>query len=381
LGFDSNSFDDVLMRGGADARKELARQLAAVLAHESKGSEQRSKAVDCVLKLAGDPLVEVRQSVAEFLSEVASLEAELVFTIIADEDDVALPFIANSQALDLGMMLAILKAGDRLRQMQVAARHDLFVECATHIVSEGDWPVCGALLDNPQFDPSEEDYRILHRRFFDEPRIVERLLAKSDLPLDIRIMQAQRASSHIQHYLKNAAFTKTDPSELVIDAEETATLEVLTDAPEGELQRAIAFLMARNLLTPSLLLRAALAGNMRVVEHALSALSRVPLKRLQKLLCQRSPNGARPILNRCRLAPNCARLLQAAVEVKRIGDQRGEELSPGVFGGRIIETIITRFDGLALSEKMKLLDLIETLGPERARAMAAKLKMNLARAA
>ena len=35
----------------------------------------------------------------------------------------------------------------------------------------------------------------------------------------------------------------------------------------------------------------------------------------------------------------------------------------------------------ALSEKMKLLDLIETLGPERARAMAAKLKMNLARAA
>jgi uncharacterized protein (DUF2336 family) len=381
LGFESNSFDDVLMLGGADARKELARQLAKVLSQESKGSEERRRAVDHLLKLAGDPLVEVRQSVAEFLCDVASLEAELVFTIVADEDDVALPFIANCRALDFGMMLAILKAGDTLRQMQVAARHDLFVDCAKHIVRVGDWPVCSALLDNPQFEPSEEDYRILHRRFFDEPHIVERLLAKNDLPLDIRIMQAQQASSRIQNYLQGAAFTKRDPSELVVDAEETATLDVLAEAPEGELQRAIAFLMARNLLTPSLLLRAALAGDMRVVEHALSALSRVPLKRLQRLLCHSGPAGSKAIFNRCRLASNCTRVLQAAAEVKRIGGERGEELSANAFGVRVIETIITRFDRLALSEKMRLLDLIESLGPERARAMAAKLKMNLARAA
>jgi hypothetical protein len=68
-------------------------------------------------------------------------------------------------------------------------------------------------------------------------------------------------------------------------------------------------------------------------------------------------------------------------EVKRIGDERGEELTANAFGVRVIETIITRSDSLGLSDKMRLLDLVETLGPERARAMAARLKTSLARAA
>lgn len=376
-----NSFDDLLMQGGADARKELARQLTAVLALENKHSEERQKAVAQLMKLSTDPLHEVRQNVAELLSEVAPLEADLVFTLAADEDEIALPFIAISPALDLAMMLAILKAGDTLRQIQVAARHDLFVECAKQIVSQGDWPVCAALLDNPEFEPSEEDYRILHHRFFDEPRIVDRLLARDDLPLDIRILQAQQASGRIQNYLQEAALTNGDPTELLVDAEETATLKVLAQAPEAELGKAVTFLLARNLLTPSLLLRAALAGDMRLVEHALSALSRIPIRRLQRLFYQRGHISSKAIFNRCRLAPDCARLLQASAEVSRLRDERGEDLSANAFGVRVIETIITRFDRLGLNYKVRLLDLVETLGPERARIMAAKLKLNLARAA
>src|SRR5688572_14091935 len=271
------------MQGGADARKELARQLTAVLALENKYSEARQKAVAQLMKLSTDPLHEVRQNVAELLSEVAPLEPDLVFTIASDEDEIALPFIAISPALDLAMMLAILKAGDTLRQIQVAARHDLFVECAKQIVNQGAWPVCAALLDNPEFEPSEDDYRILHHRFFDEPRIIDRLLARDDLPLDIRILQAQQASGRIQNYLQEAALTNGDPTKLLVDAEETATLKVLAQAPEAELGKAVAFLLARNLLTPSLLLRAALAGDMGLVEHALSALSRIPIRRLQRL--------------------------------------------------------------------------------------------------
>ena len=381
MDLEANSFDDVLMRGGADARKELARQLASVLAHEGKGSPERQKAVAHLMKLLTDPLCEVRQNVAELLSEVAPLEPDLVFTIIADEDDVALPFIANSTALDLAMMLAILKLGDALRQIQVAARHDLFVECAKQIVSQSDWCVCAALLDNPEFEPSEEDYRILHHRFFDEPRIIDRLLARDDLPLDIRILQAQQTSGRIRSYLQEAAYLKGDSTRLLVDAEETATLEVLMQAPEGELGKAIAFLLARDLLTPSLLLRAALAGDMRLVEHALSALSGIPLRRLQKLFGQRGHIGSKAIFNRCRLAPDCARLLQASAEANRLRGERGEDLSANAFGVRVIETIITRFSRLALNDKLRLLDLVETLGPERARAMAARLKMNLARAA
>jgi uncharacterized protein (DUF2336 family) len=381
LNLETNSFDQVLMSGGADARKELARQLASLLADEGTSPGERATAVAHLIKLATDPVFEVRQSVAELLSEIAPVEADLIFTIIADEDDIALQFIARSRALDLGIMFAILKAGDVLRQMQVAARHDLFADCAKHIVSHGEWSVCSALLDNPEFDPNEEDYRVLHQRFFDEPPIIDRLLARDDLPLDIRILQAKQASARLNDYLHEAAYTRSDPSRLVAEAEETATLEVLAQAPLEELGKAIAFLLTKDLLTPSLLLRAALAGEMAVVEHALSALSGIPLRRLQKLLYQRGLMSSRAIFNRCRLAPHCTRLLQAAAEVQRMGEERGEAPSPNAFGVLVIETIITRFDGLALNYKMKLLEIVESLGPERARTMAGKLKMNLTRAA
>src|SRR5688500_7433287 len=107
------------MRGGADARKELARQLAKRLAEGERASSVREICGASLLERATDPVMEVRQSVAQYLSLTAPLEPALLSTIIADEEEIALPFLAGSPALDLPMMLAVLKAGDELRQIQV----------------------------------------------------------------------------------------------------------------------------------------------------------------------------------------------------------------------------------------------------------------------
>jgi uncharacterized protein (DUF2336 family) len=377
-GLESIAVDEVLMRGGADARKELARQLAERLADGDLASSQREICVANLIKLATDPVMEVRQSVAQHLSLTAPLEPDLLFTIIADEEEIALPFLAGSPALDLPMMLAVLKAGDELRQIQVAARQDLFHECAHHIVTQGGWPACAALLDNPEFEPSESDYRMIYRRFSGEPKIVDRLMAKHDIPLDIRILQAKQASNRIQSYLYSAALVKTDPSDFIADAEESATLQVLAQAHEFELDQAVRFLLDKGMLTPSLILRAAVVGEMRVVDRALALLSGIPLKRVQGMLYQRSSHSNRAIFNRCGLAKHCTHVIQAAIAAEREIRAMGDEASSDAFGTRVVE-IITCFDRLSVDEKLKLLTHVENLGTERPRAMAAKIKLSLAR--
>jgi uncharacterized protein (DUF2336 family) len=379
---DASVFDDVLMRGGADARKELARQLAAFLPSSKPGSRDRETVVAKLIKLATDPVAEVRESLARQLSQLAPLEADILFTIIADDDFIALPFLASTPALDRCQMLAVLKIGDLARQLQVASRPDLCPECIDYMIEAADWPVCASLLDNEAFEPVERDYRRLYARFAGEPEIVERLLARQDIPLVIRIVEAKRTSNRIQEYLENSALmTDDDGGRLVAAAEETATLRVLAAANEAELDQVLPFLLNKKLLTPSLILRAAVVGEMRFIDRALSLLSGIPLQRVQGLLYQRGSPSFRALFSRCGLPAGCFHLMRAAIAVECGIRESGEDVSSDAFGSRVVESIMAGFDGITMDEKLKLLSYVAEFGTDRPQAIAARLQSTLNRAA
>jgi uncharacterized protein (DUF2336 family) len=167
---------------------------------------------------------------------------------------------------------------------------------------------------------------------------------------------------------------------MIADAEETATLQVLAQAYEAELDRVMAFLLNRNMLTPSLLLRAAVVGETRVIERAIAQLSGVPLRRVQGLLYDHR-SISRALFNRCGLPQDCIDMIQAAVQVERDIRQSGKNVSSDVFGARVVETIMTRFTRLSIARKLKLISYVENFGTDHPRAVAAKLKLSLNRAA
>jgi hypothetical protein len=146
-----------------------------------------------------------------------------------------------------------------------------------------------------------------------------------------------------------------------------------------ELDGAIAFLLNKQMLTSSLIVRAVVVGEMRIVERALAVLSGLPLKRVQGQLYERRLFGTRAIFKRCSLASSCQRMILAAVEVERNIRENGQEVSSDGFGVRLVETIFTRFDGLSLDEKLQLIAYVEDFGTERPRAVAGKLRHNLSR--
>ncbi len=379
---DTRVFDEVLMQGGADARKELARQLGQFLRNPDTSEDEREAIVPSLLKLASDPVLEVRQALAGHLAEIAALDPDVMFSIIADDDSIALPFLAASASLDKGRMLAVLKVGDTKRHVEIAKRIDISAECIAIILKSCETPACAALLDNAAFEPRDGDYRLLYSRFSSEPEIMNRLIDRTDLPLEIRILHAKRTSGQMHRYLDQSGIAiNSAPAEVIADAEETAILTVLACASDGELDRAIPFLLNKNLLTASLVLRAAAVGEMRIITRSLAQLSRMPQRRAESLLFGRNTMGIRSVLARTGLSPITLHLIRAAIDVERGVRQTGEDISSDTFGVRIVEMIVAHYERLTAVDKSKLLSFMVRYGTVHASAVASRLRSNLSRAA
>jgi uncharacterized protein (DUF2336 family) len=211
---------------------------------------------------------------------------------------------------------------------------------------------------------------------------MDRLVDRSDLPLEIRILHAKRTSGQMHRYLDQSGIAMNSaPAEVVADAEETAILTVLACASDGELDRAIPFLLNKNLLTASLVLRAAAVGEMRIIVRALAQLARMPQRRAESLLFGRNSMGIKSVLARTGLSPITLHLIRAAIDVERSVRHSGEDISSDTFGVRVVEMIVAHYERLTAVEKSKLLSFMVRYGTVHASAVASRLRSNLSRAA
>ena len=382
LGLDVSVFSTVIDSGDASQRVQLAGQLAAFLARDDAPKAEQEQVVPVVLKLAVDPVTDVRRALADGVVGIATLNADILFSIISDDDDIALPFLSATPALGHWHMLAVLRVGDEARQACVALRPDLSDEAKQHILASSPLGVNLLLFENPSVTFSDEDYHALYKRFGHAGPMVDRLLACSDLPLDIRIMQAKRASNRIHQLMAERGWLPAnDAAELVADAEETAVLRILTEAEEQELASLVAFLLGKAMLTPSIIVRAACLGEMRVVERALAHLSGIPLRRTRELMQGKGLTGFKGLHGKAGLPASCYWILQAACDVALDEAEEGITLGAEDFGRRLIEALMTRYETMPLKERTRHLDYVARFAADRARIIAKRLKADLVRAA
>src|SRR4051812_49287839 len=93
-GLDVSIFDRIIETGNAQARIQLAVELARLAGDAEAPESERECVVPALLKLATDPVKDVRRVLAESLVSADDLHGDILFSIIADEDDIALPFLA-----------------------------------------------------------------------------------------------------------------------------------------------------------------------------------------------------------------------------------------------------------------------------------------------
>ena len=381
-GLDTSIFQNVIDNGGAEQRIALAAQLAAFLGGEDAAPGEREQVVPIVLKLAVDPVEEVRRRLAAGLIAVPKLHADILFSIISDDDAIALPFLAATPSLNHWHMLAILRVGDEARHARVLRRADVSAEAVAYAVKSMKLAACLALFDNPAVQLGDTEYHTLYARFGHSGDMTERLLACSDLPLDIRIMQTKRASNRMHQLMAERGWVAAnDAAELVADAEETAILRILIDASDEEMAQVVAFLVAKAMLTPSIIVRAACLGEMHVVQQALAHLAGVPSARARDMMRGRGLGGLKSLHSKSGLPASCYWILQAACDVAADESEEGVVLDAEEFGRRLIEALMTRYEALAPKERTKHLEFVGRFAADRARIIAKRLKADLVRAA
>ena len=381
-GLDTSIFQTLIDTGSAEQRMALATRLAAFLGGEDAAPGEREQIVPIVLKLAMDPAEDVRQALAKGLVTVPKLHADLLFAIVSDDDDIALPFLSATPSLNHWHMLAILRVGDAPRQARVLLRPDVSAEALAYAVKSMPLATCLVLFDNPAVKLSDTEYHTLYARFGHAGDMTERLLACSDLPLDVRIMQAKRASNRMHQLMAERGWVAAnDAAELVADAEETAILRILIDASDAEMAQVVAFLVAKAMLTPSIIVRAACLGEMHVVQQALAHLAGVPAARARDMMRGKGIGGLKSLHSKSGLPQSCYWILQAACDVASDEAEEGIVHDAEEFGRRLIEALMTRYEALPPKERTKHLEYVGRFAADRARIIAKRLKADLVRAA
>jgi uncharacterized protein (DUF2336 family) len=370
----------VVDTGGEEARVTLTRQLCTLIADADTPQAERDAVLPVMLKLAMDEAYCVRATLAEELMSIPTVHADLLFCVIAGEDEIALPFLKVTPALSPWHMLAVLRVGDEARQCAVASRSDITAEAAAYIVKSSPAAVVLKLLENEVVSIEQSDMQTLYARLGQVGEVVDKLLALPNLPLDIRITQAKRAATRMRQMMAERSWLPAnDASEIVADAEENAVLQVLSSAPSGELVKAIAFLASKNLLTPALIIRAACLGEMRVVEASLAHLSGHAPARAAAMIYARS--GMKSMVSKCGLPPSCSGLLVAFADVVMEAREEGISLGRESFGRRLLEALMTRYEMLTPQDRAKQIEYVSRFAEDRVRKIARQLKADFQRAA
>ncbi|WP_421695230.1 DUF2336 domain-containing protein [Aestuariivirga sp.] len=380
LGLDIQIFMDVISGGGAEQRISLARQIAAFLCDAENPLSEREQVLPVAMRLVADESAEVRKVLSEGLSKQADLHADLLFAIVSLEDELALPFLSQTPALTRWHMLAVLRAGDEARQAIVALRSDITAEAVDFITTTLSLPVNALLLENTDAVIRPANYDKLYLRFCDEKVMLDILLARPDLPPVIRINQARKSAGNLHALVASRGWLPAfETVELVTDAEEVAIIQVLAAAKPEDLPKAITYLMDSELLTPSLIVRAACLGAMTVVAQCFAILADAPLWRVRE---QMNGKGSfRSLHAKCGLPQTCYWTLRAACDVARDEGDAGVRLSPDDFGRKLIETLLTRYESMPVLEQPRNLDFVSRFAADTARHLAKRLKADIQRAA
>ncbi len=379
---DANLFMEVVEGGTVEQRKNLAAQLADFLGDPATSEAERALVAPVVLRLAVDAVPDVRKTLADRLVQLASLHADILFTLISDEDSIALPFLAATQALNHWQMMAILQVGDENRQAVLAGRHDIAPEAVEVVVTASSLEAAIALLDNQAVRLQDHHYHILYSRFGQVSVVTERMMEIPALPLDIRIMQTMRVSNRMHQLMAERGWVPAnDAADLVEDAQEAAILEILIGASAAELNHVIPFMVSKRMLTSSILVRAACLGEMAVVERSLAHLSCLPAQRVRDLMKQEGLLGYRSLHKKAGLPQSCYGILQAACDVAADTEEEGAVLPSEQFGRRLIEVLMTRYEAMPPPERANHMEIIGRYAEDRVRTIAKRLKADIVRAA
>jgi uncharacterized protein (DUF2336 family) len=264
--------------------------------------------------------------------------------------------------------------GDDLVQLAIALRPRVPVPVAAALAEIASPVALAALVDNRGAEIPASSFARMVERHGSDAELRAALLDRADLPLDIRQAIAVALADCLSAFVSGCGWLSRERCERIArEAREKTTVALSAAAEAVDMQRLVAHLRRSAQLTPALILRAVLSGNLAFVEAAFADLTGFATTRVAGLLRDPRSTGFGALYGRAglpaSLEPAFAAAFAALRETARDdGAPEGANLSR-----RMIQRVPAACAALPPEEAGKLLALLRRFEVEAAREEAREL--------
>lgn len=260
------------------ARVDAARTLVEIYASPDLGAAGRSDAELALFALLDDRAAVVRRALAEAVAHAVRVPRHLVAALAQDQSVVASPVLRHSPMLDDADLIDAVAIGDECARKAVAERQFLRAEVVAALVEVGDADTMVALCRNDEAEVSRSGLRRILDRFRDDGAVREALLERGDLDPTLRHDLVVATTEALTGFATRCAWMSPARAEQVSrECRDKAAITVATRSARHDgaagLHQLAAHLRRGGHLTPALMLRALLSGNVALFEAGLVELS------------------------------------------------------------------------------------------------------------
>lgn len=272
---------DELQSIGLKAREEIAGKVGRILARESSASD-REAALELAQLLVEDVAISVREALSKELRKCSFLPQDLIKTLSTDIDQIAVPFLVASQAVDDTFLEELIRSCGDSAQEAVATRNGLSEAVSFAISDVACQSAVEKLVENETATLSERSFDRVMRRFPEERSLMEKLSQRADLPAEVVERLIFKVSRQFSEYMTEKFDLSTDYSSYLISlANRQVFSRTLEMAPLPEVENYLWQLKSVDGLHSDLLLHYLQNGNVRLFTASVAVLLEKPFEAVE----------------------------------------------------------------------------------------------------
>lgn len=346
------SQDDVvrlLTDPSGEARAATAAKIAADFDRGGLGPAERKIAEEIFRLMVRDAEVRVREALAQNLKRSRDVPHEVALALAKDTDRVAEPILKYSEVLTDDDLVEIVRTQGPAKQIAVAGRSSVSEKVSATLVDTRNEAVVQTLVANPGAAISEKSLQQVVDDFGGREGIQAAMVHRPKLPVTV----AERLVTLVSEKLRTELVKRHElPAELATDlllrSRERAVIGISSEAEEQDVLTLVRQMHQNGRLTPSIVLRAAVMGDMTFFEAAMAELSGVSLANARVLIHDEGQLGLQALFNKARLPASHFPGIRAAVDVSHETSYDGGENDRERYMRRMIERVLTQYGDLGV---------------------------------
>jgi uncharacterized protein (DUF2336 family) len=324
-------------------------------------------AQDIVRIMAKDVEISVRQALSQNLRNATHLPHDVALKLANDIESVALPILEHSQVLTEADLVEIVRSGAPNKQEMIAGRADVSENIAEVLVTSGAEKAVAKLMGNVLAQISEKSLTKAVDRFSDSDIVKEKMVKRATLPAMVTERLVTMVADNMRDYL--VTHHQVSPSvaaDIVMQSRERTIVGMTGKSNAEELEKLITQMHANKRLTPSIVIRALCMGDIAFFETAVAVMANIPVVNARILIHDAGQLGLKSLYDRAGMPPNFLPAVRVAIDVVRETEMDGGEHDRERYRGRVIERILTQFEGFSDEDLNYLLEKLGGPNPQAA---------------